>query len=503
MNYLQKLRGLSNSVLGFLALTLAINLVVSCNKSDKIQNVLQEPIMSVERDDLSQEALNDTSTVSKADFYGKTYYDHMKHHYSTTNPRIYMDASIGDKIFEQYEIVKQETKGQDSDVVLAELIELGLLSSATADQLNAFSQLASSYGETNPTFGQVWNDFKAFEVSVLDSETPENEKMVVLEISSLLRHHIKRQYELGLLFEQRTELNGVITDRNEECLAGIKISCWEKKFKKEVLNLLKGTVYAVVGIALGDAKEVVKAFKDALLAYGGIGYLIIFIELSLDDTCKCDYVTPADPCAPPTNVGLSLLNNCDLYEQFIQVTGQGTNANSYTYAIQNGYFPEFTVVAPNGTPTYSTFVTTTSNIIKVKQTGSAPIVVSVVVNYINCQQWQSGYGLPPMILNIPLAVASVGTVAIVGAQNISLGDPTTFTYTCTGTWLANANCLMTNMGPSYHGQVMTSGSNLRGIKWNVATSSPYNMASVSATVQNNCGTPVQTTSTWLAPISIQ
>jgi hypothetical protein len=495
---------LISPLLLLLAIGLAISLGQACKKTELStstepnSNVQNANSSVTERDDASIAALNDSEYL-ETDFHGRTLYEHMKYHAVDFDPKNYLPESIRGQFVDKYLQITSESEGKTNDQLLDELVEKGIISTEYTRKMRDFRSLVGRYGESNPSFGQIWFDLKQFEESVRSEsgyEDPnfKDEYDAVIAFSSYFRHYVMYQYEMGFLTERENLADGV--EEREECFLGIKISCWEEKLEKEALNALKAVIEAIPNLVTGNIISFIKSIKKALLFWGMTGQLVIFLELRLDDKCACNSTeTPpsGDPCKAPVGITLSGLADCNTSVQTVYVYGQGANANTYTYTITNGTFPDF--------PGQNASVMRVVPHIKVKQTDpNIPISLEVIVGYApGCPA--NTVPLGPIIYNLPQAVNGTGTVAITGATNISWGDPTVFLYDCTGTWLAQPNTFLSAMAPSYHGTTTsTAPTNIR-VRWNVAQSGAFNPASVSATVKNTCSN--NTTSAWLSPIIIQ
>ncbi len=461
---------------------------VSCVKKSPDEEILQQKDTSLfkvqVRDPLSEQAMADVVTY-RTEFYGKTLYETIKYRLKDAHPENYLGENLKNSFPAALAAVSSENATKSTEERLQDVVAHGVITTQAAQKIRDFGTLIDGYTNTNPNFGEIYYAIKNFEMSIINSTTLNQDDMEpVLGIASMFRNHLKYQYEL----------NGfTVDDRTEDCLFGRKVSCWKKFLTDAALDALKAGATVLVGSWVGvtSTKITGKGIVKILLASGIVGSVFNVIKLYRDETCKCGAEAPPDPCAPPKAIDVSIDNSCNPLEQLLEVLGQGSSANSFTYSITNGTFPAFGNI---------TFVTTPSPSIVVRQNDpTIPIKVGVVANYAGCN---GGRSVGPVQFDLPDIVNGTGTALVAGATNIAWGDPTIFTYECLGTWRANPSVIMTAIAPSYHGTLVSSTIATANIRWDQAKTFPYAPASVSATVKNVVCSQ-KTLSAWLTPIIIQ
>ncbi len=443
-----------------------------------------QDVATSNRDALSESALNDVITADY-EFYGNTLREHLKYRFTTTQPEIYLGPTLAQPFKQKLAEISAAEATKPISEKLAYLQTIGMISSNTVSKFNDWENVVSQYDEVEqPNFGEIWYELKTFEQNLVESTSMTyEEKEPVLALSSLFRNHLKHQYELGQFADDRGG-----------CFLGIKMECWKNAFLTTILDALKAGLGSYIGQEFGSNPIDWKKVKQITYTAGGVGAIINVAKLYTVDNgkCKCDEnSTGSDPCAPPLNLSLSYLGDCNPLEQYVVVSGQGSAASGYTFTAIGGTFPDFGNVS---------FVTIPIPTIKVRQTDpNVPVSVGVVVGYSStCLGGTSPLGF--IAFNIPALVNGVGTVAVSGSKTITFGDPTNFEYRALGTWLADPNALITQHLTSFHGTITATGVDFLKVLWTTQTNQ-YLKASASIVVKNICSNQIKTAGCY--PITIE
>lgn len=451
-------------------------LISACTKFDPAEQ-RQGSGEAKDRDPLSVSAIQEVVTDS-FEFYGNTLYEHLKYRFTTNEPEEYLGPALGPSMKAAVDSIQTADTGKTNQQKLNELLTAGYLTPLAVQKFNDFSTLMDSYGDTEPTFGKVWYDIRDFERQIhLNNSANLDDLEPVLAFTSLMRAHIKYQYEIGQ-FEN--------DDRFDECFLGRKISCW----KDLGLDIFQASIKAALGESFG-ATVAFALIKKAVWKAAGIAAIYGLAKMYLDKKCKCEDEPANDPCKEPSGVTLAIANGCNPLEQKLEVYGQGSGANWYEWNIINGIFP-----ANNSTELDGAW----SSVFVRQNDPNVPIEISLKVGYVNDCGLGYEHETPVIIFDLPAIVNGTGTVSVLGpSTGINHNDPSIFTYSCIGTWLANPNTVMTAMAPSFHGTIMSSTISTVNVKWNIPA--PLHApASVYATVKNNCSN--NQVSAWLTPIAI-
>jgi hypothetical protein len=422
------------------------------------------PVVMRDNDPLSEQAYHEAIS-DEYEEQGRFVYEHLRYRAGAVAPEEYIPSISRQAYMQAWDEARAESMGK----AIAERVDgyysEGLLTQDERALILDFCSLIAAQEGEDLTFGQAWYLIRDWEAQVQgDPAIGEEDKRLPLVLASALRNVMKYAHETGDIVELR----------EDGCLLGRRLSCWEKAVTGAVLDGIKAFAKKIFASGLG-AVSVVAAKKAAFVAAGAAAVIEV-VKIYLDPKCRCREEGSEPVCE--TVKGVSLLpDGCEALpmalEQTLVAWGHNTGPGSiFEWTIHNGVFPE-----NNG----ATSIQTIFPEVRVRQNHpDFPIMIAVKPT---CAGGGEYHTTPP--INLLDLINDVGEMMVMGPQEVYANPVHEHAYEFWGSWLATTNSVLFHASCTPHGQVTETGAAHVKVRWlsdQPATLSPK----VTGIIQNLC-----------------